>query len=350
MTLGFEPTRRDLMKSMAALPVLASSSASHAASGSYVRADASWFARCRFGISTHWTAQSKTVSADGWLPFTEAVNRFNPQHYADQIAGAGAEYVIFTTAHALQMLPAPCAAIDRVAPGRTTKRDLIGELADACHARGLHFILYYNHSCNHGDDPDWEYAVGYHERDKSRLIGNLLAILRELGTRYGDRVQGWWFDSCGSLDPADIHGGDHVTTDERNYTFPWAEWVAAAKTGYSDRLVTLSPGMLRHHIYSTHQDYEAGEANQPVAVPSAQFTIDHLQGHRWVCLDNPRWVHNTVMTPLATPIYPTSRILDYVRSCNSVRVPVTFNVDIDRTGQLSPASLAQLREVRSQLS
>jgi len=347
---NFEPTRRDLLKGMAAWPAAAALARGNAQPGGYTRADASWFANCRFGISTHWTAQSKTVGADGWLPFEEAVNRFSPEHYVDQIAGAGAEYVIFTSTHALQMLAAPCTAIDRVAPGRTTKRDLIGELADACHKRGLHFILYYNHSCNHGDDPDWEYAVGYHERDKSRLIGNLLSILRELGTRYGRRVDAWWFDSCGSLDPNDMHDWDHVTSAFRDYTFPWEEWVTAAKAGFSERLVTLSPGMLRHHMYSTHQDYEAGEANQPVAVPAVQFTIDHLQGHRWVCIDNPRWVHSTVVTPLADPIYPKERIVDYVRSCNSVKVPVTFNVDVDRTGLLSPESLTLLRDMKAQLA
>jgi hypothetical protein len=290
------------------------------------------------------------VGADDWLPFEETVARFSPEHYVDQVAGAGAQYVIFTSAHALQMLPAPCEAIDRIAPRRTTKRDLIGELADTCHARRLHFILYYNHSCNHGDDPEWEYAVGYHAPDKSKLISNLLDILRELGARYGSRVEGWWFDSCASLDPRDRHGWDHVTSNARDYEFPWDEWVSAAKTGFEGRLVTLSAGMLRHYIYSTHQDYERGEANQPVAVPAAQFTIDHFQGHRWVCIDNPAWVHNKVMTPLAPPIYSRDQITDYVRSCNKVKVPVTFNVDIDRTGLLSPESLGQLRDVKKELA
>jgi hypothetical protein len=33
-----------------------------------------------------------------------------------------------------------------------------------------------------------------------------------------------------------------------------------------------------------------------------------------------------------------------------VKVPVTFNVDIDRTGKLSADSLAQLREVKKKLA
>jgi hypothetical protein len=342
-------TRREALKIAGATAWMAASGRS-ALAAQYQQADAGWLAACRVGISTHWTAQSQTVGADDWVPFEEAVNRFSPERYVDQIAGAGAEYVIFTSAHALQMLPAPCDAIDRIAPRRTTKRDLIGEIADACHARGLHFILYYNHSCNHGDDPDWEYTVGYHAPDKSRLAANLSGILREMGARYGSKVEGWWFDSCSSLDSHDKNGGIRVTSTEPDYQFPWDHWVDAAKNGFPGRLVTLSAGMLRHCIYSSHQDYEAGEANQLVAVPAAQFTIDHLQGHRWVCIDNPAWLHSKVATPLASPIYSLERTADYVRSCNSVKVPVTFNVDIDRTGLLSADSLKLLKSTKAQLA
>jgi len=313
----------------------------------YHRANTDWFAACHFGISTHWTAQSQPVGEDDWLPFEEAVNHFNVQAYVDHAAGAGAQYIVFTSCHALQMLPAPCAAIDRVAPGRTTKRDLIGELADACHARNLRFLLYYNHSCNSGDDSAWEHAVGYHAADKSGLVRNLTAIVKELGERYGSRVDAWYFDSCGSLDPRAVY--NQVSTDLHGFQFPWEEFVAAAKAGHRERLVTLSEGMLTHFIFSTHQDYECGEANDLVAVPSSRFTVDQLQGHRWVCIDNTEWVHSRVMTPLAKPRYKRDLVVDYVRTCGKSNVPVTFNVDIDRTATLSPESLALLREVSQRL-
>ena len=340
-------TRRDLLRVIGASALVAAANRG-ARAAEYQQADASWLASCSFGISTHWTAKSQPVGADDWVPFEEAVSRFSPSSYVDQVAGAGAQYVIFTGTHALQMLPAPSAAIDRIAPQRTTRRDLIGELADACRSRGLHFILYYNHSCNHGDDPAWEHAVGYHAPDKTRLASNLLDIIREVGARYGGRVEGWWFDSCFSLDARGPYNS--VTTNMHGFQFPWEEWTDAAKTGYRARLVTLSAGMLAHFLYSTHQDYESGEANELVAVPSSQFTPDHLQGHRWVCLDNPAWVHDHVMTPLVPPRYGREHVVDYVRTCNKSRVPVTFNIDIDQSGRLSPGSLALLRDVRSQLA
>jgi hypothetical protein len=342
-----ECTRREVLKGIGA-STLAAAAGLGANAAEYKRAIASWLAACSFGISTHWTAQSQTVGADDWLPFEEAVARFSAEDYAEKIAGAGAEYVIFTGAHALQMLPAPCEAIDRIAPRRTTKRDLIGDLADACRAHGMHFILYYNHSCNHGDDPEWEYAVGYHAADKSRMTKNLLSIVSELGARYGSRVAGWWFDSCGSLDPSGVYNS--TTTEMHGFQFPWDEWVETARTGFAGRMVTLNSGLLTHHLYSKHQDYEAGEVSGLIAVPSAQFTQDGLQDHRWVCLDNPGWVHGKVKTPLAAPRFGLEAVADYVRSCNKVKVPVTFNVDIDRTGTLSPESLAQLRAVKKSIA
>ena len=342
-----ELTRRLLIKSIGA-GALALASRPFARADEYHRANTDWFAACRFGISSHWTAQSQPVGKDDWLPFDETVANFSPADYVAQAAGAGAEYIIFTTAHALQMLPAPCQAIDRILPGRTTKRDLIGDLADACHARGLRFIAYYNHSCNSGDDPAWEHAVGYHGRDKRRFADNLLAILREFSARYGKRLDGWWFDSCFSLDPRGVYNS--VTTELNGFQFPWEEWTAAAKTGNPERIVSLSSGMLTHYVYSTHQDYEGGEANDLIAVATSRYTPDQLQAHRWVCLDNPNWVHSRVDTPLAAPRFSRESLTDYVSTCHRAGVPVTFNTDIDRTGRFSPASLARLAEVRARLA
>jgi hypothetical protein len=61
-------------------------------------------------------------------------------------------------------------------------------------------------------------------------------------------------------------------------------------------------------------------------------------------------VHGKVRTPLAAPRFSLAAVLDYVSACNKVKVPVTFNVDIDRTGKLSADSLAQLREVKKKLA
>jgi hypothetical protein len=300
----------------------------------YQRADASWFAACPLGVSTHWTAVSQPVHPADWRPFPETVAKFDVERFADRIASTGAKYLIFTSCHALQWLAGPCDAIERVLAGRTNRRDMIGELARALRQRNVYLILYYNHSCNHGDDPAWEYAVGFHEADKKRLVSNLLAIVRELGERHGELVKAWWFDSCYSL----------------GKEFPWDDWAAAAKSGYAGRIITFNAGMMRYYLYTDRQDYEWGEANDLIAVPAAQFTPDGLQAHRWVCLDNPGWVHSHYNQPLVPARFALEDLVRYVKTAHHFKVPVTFNIDVDRNGEFLPETLQLLKEIQNQVA
>ena len=195
--------------------------------GPYKRANTDWLAKCRYGVGVHWTAQ--TVPRHGSpLPFQKAVDAFDVKKFVDQLTYAGADYLLFTAAHALQMLPAPNPVIDKILPGRTCKRDLIAELADALAAKGMPLLVYYNHSCNGGQDRPWEQAVGYHDKDKQRFAQNLMDIVGWMGERYKDKIKAWWFDSPYSLDPRGPHNS--VTTDMTGFQFPWERFTVAAKT------------------------------------------------------------------------------------------------------------------------
>ena len=100
---------------MQALPLIAGETG-------YVRASTDWLAKCRYGIGVHWTAQTVPRHGDP-LPFQRAVDAFKLKEFVEQVQDAGGDYVLFTAAHALQMLPAPHPIIDRILPGRTCKRD-----------------------------------------------------------------------------------------------------------------------------------------------------------------------------------------------------------------------------------
>ena len=50
------------------------------------------------------------------LPFQKAVEAFNVKQFIDGLVHAGADYLLFTAAHALQMLPAPNPVIDKSFP------------------------------------------------------------------------------------------------------------------------------------------------------------------------------------------------------------------------------------------
>ncbi len=311
----------------------------------YQRPSTDWLAALRFGIAIHWTALSRPVSGEP-LTFDQAVDEFDAQRFVARIADCGAQHLLFTTTHALQQLPAPCESIDAILPARTTRRDLIGDLADACIARGLRFLLYYNHSCNGQDDTTWANAVGYYGPDFDRFAGNICAIVGELSERYAERVSAWWFDSAYALDP---RGPENTVTAELNgFQFPWPSMTAAAKRGNPNRLVCYNPGAWPpkwKFMYTQHQDYLPGEANDLIEVPTGRYHANGLQNHRWVCLDNADWVHSRPNTPLASARYSAEQLRAYVSAAHACHTPVTFNIDIDQRGEVLEDTLALLATI-----
>ena len=255
----------------------------------YVRANTDWLAKCRFGIGVHWTAQ--TVPRMGTpLPFPKAVADFDLKGFIAAVEHAGADYVLFTSAHALQMLPAPHPVLDKILPGRTCERDLIAELADALAAKQKHLLVYYNHSCNGKQDAAWEQAVGYHAPNKERFAQNLMEIVSWMGDRYRDKIKAWWFDSPYSLDTRGPHNS--VTTDMSGFQFPWERFTAAAKTGDPARLVTYNAGVNETFLYTTHQDYWAGELVNLDTPAKGRYLDNGLQWFGWTCLEDRAWVHH----------------------------------------------------------
>lgn len=165
--------------------------------------------------------------------------------------------------------------LDRILAGRTCERDLIRELAEALAAKEKQMLLYYNHSCNSRQDAAWEQAVGYHASNKERFAENLMEIVSWLGDRYQKRIKAWWFDSPYSLDPRGPHNS--VTTDMTGFQFPWERFTVAAKSGYRDRLVTYNPGVALRFLYTTHQDYWAGELVNLDTPAQSRFLDNGLQ-------------------------------------------------------------------------
>ena len=254
---------------------------------------------------------------------------------------------MFTAAHALQMLPAPHPVIDKILPGRTCKRDLIRELAEALAEKRKHLLVYYNHSCNGKQDAAWEQAVGYHAPNKEPFAKNLLEIITWMGDRYRDKIKAWWFDSPYSLDTRGPHSS--VTTDMTGFQFPWERFTVAAKTGFPARPVTYNPGVAKTYLYTTHQDYWAGELVNLKTPATSRYLPNGLQWFGWTCLDFRAWVHTKRNTEIPKPLYSDEEVITYVRQCNSHQAPMTFNVGIYQDGTMAPPSVEQLRRLGAAL-
>ncbi len=312
----------------------------------YQRVNTDWLSKCRFGVGVHWTAQTAPRKGKP-LPFQKAVDAFRVDRFVDAVAQSGADYVLFTTTHALQMLPAPHPVLDKILPGRTCQRDLIDELAQALAAKNVRLLLYYNHSCNGNDDPNWAKAVGYYDAKKDRLVDNLCQVIAWMGERYGEKVKAWWFDSSYSLDPRGPHNS--VTTDMRGFQFPWEKYAAAAKTGFAGRLITFNAGVNAQFLYTKHQDYWSGETNDLETPAKSRYLANGLQWFGWTCLDTAGWVHAKTESEIPPPLYPDAKVIDYVRRCNRNQSPMTFNVGIYQDGELASASVDQLHRLKTAL-
>ena len=309
---------------------------------SYKRANTDWLAKCRFGIGVHWTAQTVPRSGPS-KPFQKAVSEFDLEGFVKAVEYTGADYVLFTAAHALQMLPAPHPVIDKILPDRTCKRDLIQELADALAAKGKHLIVYYNHSCNHKQDSPWEQAVGYHTPNKEQFAKNLMDIIGWMSERYKEKIKAWWFDSPYSVDPRGPHNS--VTTDMSGFQFPWEKFTEVARLGYPQRLVTYNAGVAQDFLYTTHQDYWAGELVNLNTPPKSRYLDNGLQWFGWTCIEDRRWVHMKLDTPIPPPLYSDEQVINFVQACNKHTAPMTFNVGIYQDGTMASASVEQLHRL-----
>jgi alpha-L-fucosidase len=82
--------------------------------------------------------------ADFRPAFDDAARAFDAGAWADLFAKAGARYVVFVTKHHDGYCLWPTQVENPWRPGWHTKRDFVGELAEAVRAHGMRFGLYYS--------------------------------------------------------------------------------------------------------------------------------------------------------------------------------------------------------------
>ena len=185
------------------------------------------FEDMRFGVFIHWgiysmyaqgewylnngklDAQEYAKAAGGFYP-----SRFDAREWVKAIKAAGAKYITFTSRHhdGFSMFDTAASDYD-IMDATPFKRDIIGELAQACHEEGIALHFYYSlldwtredypqgntgrHSGRKGDAQDYE---SYRSFMKTQLS--------ELLTQYG-KIGAIWFD--GHWD----HNGAEVPFDWR---------------------------------------------------------------------------------------------------------------------------------------
>ncbi len=305
-----------------------------------MRADPTWFQQARYGIMVHWTSQSVPLQGDP-RPYQEAVAAFDVERFADQAARTGAGVVVFTTAHAFQYFPAPLTSLDRILPGRTSRRDLVADLADALGRRGIRLMLYYHLGA--ASDPQWMDASGFFDTDTRRLFAIWQAIVSEAGERYREKLAGWWFD--------DGSTGYYYRSP------PWESLARAARAGYPQRLIAFNAWELVNptpfHDFCTGEGCADPRGFCGLLEPGGDGRYPagtHKGLQASACLTAERdWGHFTRDTPFGPPRWGGNELAALLRGFIACRNVPVLNLEITQDGRLSPATLAVFEQARESL-
>ncbi|GAH73692.1 unnamed protein product, partial [marine sediment metagenome] len=199
------------------------------------RASTKWLADAKFGVFLQWGGWSYPRQGDK-KPWPEMINDFDVESFADKIASTKAGYVMWSATWRNYLFPAPIKAIDEVVPGRTSERDLIGELADALAKRNLKLILYYH--VGHETDPtfsDWWSANWKDWDNKENFFKIYENVIKEVGERYGEKLAGLFIDDNLIIYPADYEKlGEIAKAGNPNRIVSYNEWIAPRQTDFQE--------------------------------------------------------------------------------------------------------------------
>ena len=169
-----------------------------------------WWREARFGMFIHWGPVSLKGTEIGWsrggerrgtggtgeIPVEEYDNlykqfnpvRFNAKEWVALAQDAGMKYLVFTTRHHDGFSMFDSALTEYKITRSPFGRDVVRELADACHKADLRLGFYYS-------PPDWHHP-DYRTENHARFLEYFHGQIRELCTNYG-RLDILWFDGLG---------------------------------------------------------------------------------------------------------------------------------------------------------
>ena len=173
-----------------------------------------WWREARFGMFIHWGSISLKGTEIGWsrggerrgygskgnqVPvevYDNLYKEFNPTKYnaKEWVAiaqAAGMKYMILTSRHhdGFSMFDTKANDYKITAPESPFRRDVVKELADAAHAAGMHFGVYYS-------QPNWQHPDAFTPDRHTNYLAYLKTQVRELLTHYGP-IDVIWFDGLG---------------------------------------------------------------------------------------------------------------------------------------------------------
>ena len=222
-------------------------------------------------------------------------------------------------------------------------------MADALAERDIKLIFYYHYGydCNHSIDAEWMKASGGYKADKTEFYQNWMAIVSEIGERYGDKLHGWWFD--GGQRYYNCHF-DNTPGDQGILSAPFKELTLAARAGNSNRVVAYN-SWIKPRL-TEYQDYYGGEgAHVSGKLKDGVFLEGPQQGllaHGCFIFER-RWGHIEKNSPIAKPRHSLEKLTSMIHGAMRQHYPLSINLEMYEDGSVSPKSVALLKQLRSEV-
>ncbi|RKP54439.1 hypothetical protein D7Z26_13905 [Cohnella endophytica] len=313
--------------------------------GNFASADANNpktdFMSGKYGIFQHYRYNYNGLGG-GLSNWNSQINSFNVNTWANNVAAEGVSWVMFTVGQGQGYYVSPNSKYDSVLtswglPARSPNRDLINELADAMHARGIKFFAYFVGDAN-GDqhmDPDGRKAMlqsnTLADANGNWVLNqtfrdNTIGIVQEWANRWGTKIDGWFIDGIGEWPDADK-----------------TRYINTLKAPNPNTVVTLNAGSFG--IQSTKQDYVAGEIFTTIVgapVPTSRWGTGGMQWHGCYYLGG-GWGGGGVDNPDST-------IIDYTRSVLTKGGAFTWDQFVGTTGNFDQGQYNQMINMKNALA
>jgi alpha-L-fucosidase len=332
-------THRPILKILFALSCLI-----HFGCAAQAEHRAAWLQEAKWGAMIHyqpeWLAQESGLEEITIEQWNDLVDNFDVDGLAEQLAEAGAGYLIMTVRHGPVFFLGQNDAYDRYTgqvPSRGSKRDLMVDLADALAKHDIKLIAYFFGQAPCFNEAEVEgfqtgrlayYREGAFDRNAEGLR-RWQEVLQEYSLRWGDKVSGWWIDA--TYRPNTIYRHPDAPNFE--------SFTAALRSGNPDAIVCYNPGRFPRLMSITpHEDYTAGEVNDPTRLEFRyrhEGKIDGAQIHALSFLGR-FWGQGE-------PRFSDQQIIDHTARVIKVRGAFTWDVPVNPNGLIKEPFFQQLK-------
>lgn len=296
---------------------------------------AAWMKAARFGVMTHYLADWQArvhhldMSVEEW---NQLIDGFDVETLASQLQSAGVRYYQISLGQNSGYYLSPNATYDKITgihPSKCSRRDLVGDLYEALHKRGIKLMVYLPSGAPAGDkvaDAALEWRNGPFPNREFQVRWE--QIIREWSRRWGDKVSGWWFDGC--YFPNSMYRGREAPN--------FASFAAAARAGNPDAIVAFNPGVVYRMLSLTPaEDFTAGEIDLPEKMTirrASDGKIDGTQLHMLSYLGR-TW-------GMGEPRFPVEQAVSYSKKMWDAGGAVTWDAPVELNGTLAKPFLDQL--------